>query len=158
MKIDIQVISNFLKRRQYSLATAESCTGGLIAAQLTEIPGSSGWFEGGIVTYSNRSKTEWLGVKENTLKQYGAVSEETAREMVEGLLKNSHAEMGIAVTGIAGPGGGSYEKPVGTVCFAWRLKMDTYAAVHHFHGDRSQVRQQSVATALGYLAQLCASE
>lgn len=138
-----------LKARGWTLALAESCTGGGAAAAITAIPGSSGWFERGFVTYSNASKIELLDVRPDTLQQYGAVSEDTAREMALGALTHSHADIAAAITGIAGPDGGTPEKPAGTVCFAWALKNGTAgSAVHHFPGDRETVRQLSVVTAL----------
>ena len=143
-----------LKRRGLKLATAESCTGGWIAQAVTSIAGSSDWFERGFVTYSNEAKKELLGVRPSTLSRHGAVSEETAREMASGALRRSRAQVAIAVTGIAGPGGGTPEKPVGMVCFAWALKKGaTRSAVRRFAGGRESVRRQSVAAALrGLLA------
>ena len=131
------------------LATAESCTGGWAAQALTSVAGSSEWFDRGFVTYTNRAKREMLGVKTAVLARHGAVSEQTARELAEGALAHSHAQVALAITGIAGPGGGTPEKPVGTVCFAWAGKQhETRSAQHHFTGDREAVRRQSVATAL----------
>lgn len=138
-----------LERRGWMLAAAESCTGGWVAQVITSLPGSSRWFERGLVTYSNDAKQELLGVRAETLERYGAVSEQTAREMAEGAVRHSHAAMGLAVTGIAGPGGGTPDKPVGTVCFAWAGKgLPTHSCTCHFSGDRHRVRQQSVITAL----------
>jgi nicotinamide-nucleotide amidase len=138
-----------LKRAGRSLATAESCTGGWLGAVLTSVPGSSLWYERGFVSYSNMSKREMLGVKTETLARHGAVSEQTARAMAEGALAASHADLTVAVTGIAGPGGGTPDKPVGTVCFAWAArKQPTRTATHHFSGDREAVRRKSVKTAL----------
>ncbi len=111
-----------LKSHGMMLATAESCTGGGVAQAITEVAGSSAWFERGFVTYSNLSKQQMLGVRESTLKQHGAVSEMTVREMVAGALQHSSAQVALAVSGIAGPDGGTAEKPVGTVWFAWGLK------------------------------------
>jgi len=131
------------------LATAESCTGGWVAQALTAIAGSSGWFERGFVTYSNAAKMEMLHVKANTLQAHGAVSEQVAGEMAVGALAHSHAQLAVAVTGVAGPGGGSPDKPVGTVCFAWaRTNRKVTAVTHHFSGDRENVRRQSVIAAL----------
>ena len=113
------VLAGRLTARNESLVTAESCTGGWIAKICTDLPGSSSWFERGFVTYSNASKQELLGVSARTLERHGAVSEATVREMVSGALRHSHAVWGLAVSGIAGPGGGSEDKPVGTVWFAW---------------------------------------
>ncbi|HTQ74679.1 MAG TPA: nicotinamide-nucleotide amidohydrolase family protein [Burkholderiales bacterium] len=138
-----------LKKRKLLLATAESCTGGWIAQAVTSVPGSSGWFERGFVTYSNEAKKGMLGVRASTLARHGAVSEETAREMARGALKRSRAQIAVAVTGVAGPGGGTRAKPVGMVCFAWALKKgDTQSTVRRFHGGRERVRRQSVAAAL----------
>jgi nicotinamide-nucleotide amidase len=133
-------------------ATAESCTGGLVAGAITDVPGSSAWFERGFVTYSNEAKVELLGVPEATLAQHGAVSEATARAMAEGALARSRAGLAVAITGIAGPGGGSAAKPVGTVCFAWAVRGDaTIATTRRFDGDRFAVRRAAVAAALAGL-------
>jgi nicotinamide-nucleotide amidase len=139
-----------LKAHQYKLVTAESCTGGLLAAAITSLPGSSLWFDRGFVTYSNLSKQQQLLVKPQTLEHYGAVSEQTAREMAEGALKNSNAHISLSVTGIAGPDGGSTDKPVGTVWFAWASSdiFETFAKVHYFKGDRSEIRRQATDFAL----------
>ena len=115
-------VGEALKAHGLMLATAESCTGGGVAQAITEVAGSSAWFERGFVTYSNLSKQQMLGVRESTLMQHGAVSEMTVREMVEGALKHSNAQVALAVSGIAGPDGGTPDKPVGTVWFAWGLK------------------------------------
>ncbi len=132
------------------LATAESCTGGWAAQVLTCVAGSSAWFERGFVTYSNAAKREMLGVQEETLRACGAVSEETAREMAAGALARSHAGIALAITGVAGPTGGSAAKPVGTVCFAWALRSGDAlrSETRRFHGDRDSVRRQSVVRAL----------
>lgn len=145
-----------LKQHDWTLALAESCTGGWAAQTVTAIPGSSAWFDRGFVTYSNDAKTEMLGVEPETLLHYGAVSEETARAMALGALQHSHAHIAAAITGIAGPDGGSAEKPVGTVCFAWASAGGiAHTATHHFAGDRQAVRRQSVEAALrGLLAYL----
>ncbi|MDR0563951.1 MAG: CinA family protein [Azoarcus sp.] len=142
--------------RGWTLATAESCTGGLLAGAITATPGSSAWFERGFVTYSNESKVELLGVNPTTLARHGAVSEEAAREMAEGALAHSYADVAIAITGIAGPDGGSAAKPVGTVWLAWRLRQesDTFTEVRCFPGDRETVRSCAVALALEHLANL----
>ncbi|HWS13585.1 MAG TPA: nicotinamide-nucleotide amidase [Rhodocyclaceae bacterium] len=138
-----------LKRRGLVLASAESCTGGWVAAAITTIAGSSEWFDRGFVTYSNQAKQDMLGVTPGTLERFGAVSEQTAREMVEGALAHSRADVALAITGIAGPGGGSPAKPVGTVCFAWAIAgQETRTATRHFAGDRTAVRRQSVEFAL----------
>ena len=138
-----------LKQKAWNLALAESCTGGMAAQYVTAIPGSSGWFERGFVTYSNAAKIELLDVHPDTLQKYGAVSEETAREMALGALRHSHAQIAAAITGIAGPDGGTPEKPAGTVCFAWALENGAvHSTVRHFAGDRATVRQLSIHTAL----------
>jgi nicotinamide-nucleotide amidase len=130
------------------LTTAESCTGGWVAQAITAIAGSSDWFDRGFVTYSNEAKQEMLGVRAETLKRHGAVSEETAREMAQGALSRSKATLALAVTGIAGPAGGSTEKPVGMVCFAWAGKQGASSETLRFSGDRESVRRQSVLHAL----------
>lgn len=141
-----------LKTLKLTLATAESCTGGGLSYWLTSVPGSSDWFERGFVTYSNKAKIEMLGVRAETLDQYGAVSEETALEMAEGILRYSHADLGIAITGIAGPAGGSQEKPVGTVWLAFSGKhFNTGSQCHVFTGDRQAIRLASIAKALEQL-------
>jgi nicotinamide-nucleotide amidase len=145
-----------LKSRRLMLATAESCTGGWIAEAVTMVPGSSDWFERGFVTYSYISKREMLGVKEATLEKHGAVSEEIVREMAAGALARSHAQVAVAVSGVAGPGGGTPDKPVGYVCFAWGRKGgNPRSEAKRFTGDREAVRRQSVEHALkGVLALL----
>jgi nicotinamide-nucleotide amidase len=138
-----------LQARKQSLALAESCTGGMAAQIVTAISGSSVTFERGFVTYSNAAKQELLGVRASTLATYGAVSEEVAREMALGALNHSHAQVAGSITGIAGPNGGSVDKPVGTVCFAWTgTAIDLHSITCHFTGDRHSIRQQSVATLL----------
>jgi len=137
-----------LKAARGMLVTAESCTGGWVAEAVTSIAGSSDWFERGFVTYSNASKEELLGVSADTLKEHGAVSEQTAREMAEGALARAKGTLALAITGVAGPGGGSREKPVGTVCFAWADEKKTVVETRHFSGDRESVRRQSVLRAL----------
>jgi nicotinamide-nucleotide amidase len=137
-----------LKAARAVLVTAESCTGGWVAQALTSIAGSSDWFERGFVTYSNDAKLELLGVRRKTLQDHGAVSEETAREMAQGALARGKGTLALAVTGVAGPGGGSREKPVGMVCFAWANKKKTVVETRHFSGDRESVRRQSVIHAL----------
>jgi len=144
-----------LRQRGLMLATAESCTGGWVAQAITAISGSSQWFERGFVTYSNAAKMELLGVNPATLEQHGAVSEPTVREMAQGALARSHAQVAVAVSGIAGPGGGSLEKPVGTVCLAWAGSgMDTRAQCLLFTGNREAVRRQAVAAVLRGLLDL----
>lgn len=133
------------------LVTAESCTGGWIAKCVTDIAGSSAWLERGFVTYSNEAKQEMLGVGAETLARHGAVSEPVVREMAIGALARSRATLAVAVSGIAGPGGGTPAKPVGTVCFAWAQAGQVEAETGLFHGNRDQVRQQSVEHALRLL-------
>lgn len=142
-------IGEALKARGWMLATAESCTGGGVAQAVTEIAGSSAWFERGFVTYANAAKVEVLGVREETLRAHGAVSELSVREMAEGAILHSHADVAVAISGIAGPGGGSPEKPVGTVWFAWSLRGGaTRARRYLIEGDRAEIRAQSVRIAL----------
>jgi nicotinamide-nucleotide amidase len=152
MEIDtllLREVVNVLKRQELMLATAESCTGGWVAQVITSVAGSSEWFERGFVAYTNLAKREMLGVSTTILSRYGAVSEQTARAMAEGALTHSHAQVALAITGIAGPSGGTPEKPVGTVCFAWAAKKrDTQSRKHVFTGDRENVRRQAVATSL----------
>lgn len=143
------LVGTRLKASARLLVTAESCTGGWIAQAVTAIAGSSDWFERGYVTYSNESKQELVGVQPATLARYGAVSEETAREMAAGALGASRASVALAVTGIAGPSGGSPEKPVGMVCFSWALREGALKSeTRRFAGDRGEVRRQSVIRAL----------
>ncbi len=136
----------------WTLATAESCTGGWIAKALTDVAGSSGWFGWGVVTYSNPAKTELLGVSEDSLARHGAVSETVVREMAAGALAASGADIAVAVSGVAGPDGGTADKPVGTVWFAWSRRHgngeETLAERRQFDGDRESVRRQSVCHAL----------
>ena len=145
-----------LKAHRLMLTTAESCTGGWVSEAVTMVPGSSEWFERGFVTYTYISKREMLGVKEDTLAKHGAVAEEVVREMVEGAIARSHAQVAVAVSGIAGPGGGTPGKPVGTVCLAWGMKDGKrHSETKHFPGDREAVRRRSVEQALkGVLAML----
>lgn len=135
-----------LKARNLKLALAESCTGGMVAEAVTRIAGGSAWFDCGFVTYSNQAKIDLLGVSPETLEKFGAVSEQTAVEMVLGALKPSHAHIAGSITGIAGPDGGSAQKPVGTVCFAWgNLNQPASTTTQHFTGNRQQIRQQAAA-------------
>lgn len=138
-----------LKAKGLKLAAAESCTGGWVAQAVTSVPGSSGWFDRGFVTYSNEAKCEMLGVRPEALAVHGAVSEATARGMAAGAIGHSGAGVALAVTGVAGPTGGSVEKPVGTVCFAWALRGGRVESeTRRFEGDRESVRRQSVIRAL----------
>jgi len=145
-----------LKAQELKLATAESCTGGWVAQVVTAVSGSSEWFDRGFVTYSNDAKREMLGVRAETLAARGAVSEHTAREMAAGALDRSDAGVAVAVTGVAGPTGGSPEKPVGMVCFAWALRDGRVESeTHRFEGDREAVRRASVVRSLqGVLARV----
>ena len=137
-----------LKARGLKLATAESCTGGWVAQVVTSVSGSSEWFDRGFVTYSNEAKREMLGVQAETLSAHGAVSEHTAREMACGALGRSGAGVAVAVTGVAGPTGGSPEKPVGTVWFGWSVGGELRTERRHFEGDRAAVRAATVHHAL----------
>ena len=142
-------LGEYLSANSGLLATAESCTGGGIATAVTDIAGSSGWFERGFVTYSNLAKSDMLGVLPATLAQFGAVSEEVARAMALGALAHSTATISVAVTGVAGPGGGSAEKPVGMVCFGWAgAGGEVLTVTRNFSGDRDSVRRQAVICAL----------
>lgn len=143
-----QQVGAALKARGLKLATAESCTGGWVSMALTAVAGSSDWFERGYVTYSNAAKREELGVREETLRRQGAVSEETAREMAAGATRKAGVQAALAITGIAGPTGGSAAKPVGTVCFAWAHGGKISSETKRFDGDRESVRRQSVLHAL----------
>ncbi len=150
-----QKLGSRLARHGLVMTTAESCTGGWIAKVMTDIPGSSGCFDRSFITYSNASKQEMLGVKASTLQAFGAVSEQTVREMVAGALERSGASIAVAVSGIAGPGGGTAEKPVGTICLAWgREGREIVSARERLKGDREQVRRQAVAQALEGLLRL----
>jgi nicotinamide-nucleotide amidase len=139
----------------WRLVTAESCTGGWIAKTITDIPGSSRWLEGGFVTYSNQAKQDLLAVRSDTLATHGAVSDAVVREMASGALSRSRVQVAVAVSGIAGPGGGSSDKPVGTVWLAWAIAGQAQiSACRLFHGDREAVRRQAVAEALKGLIDL----
>lgn len=153
--VRVRTLATRLLRQQQTLATAESCTGGLIASALTALPGSSAWFERGWVTYSNTAKTEELGVDTTLLAQHGAVSEAVAAAMANGARHCAHTDLALSVTGIAGPEGGTAEKPVGTVCFGWAMSTQTLTETAHFTGDRQQIRTQAVVYALtGLIAHL----
>ncbi len=149
-----EALGRALRVRGYRLVTAESCTGGWLAQAVTAVPGSSEWFERGFVVYSNDAKRELLGVRAETLDRCGAVSWETAAEMAGGALRASHADVSVAITGIAGPDGGSRDKPVGTVCLAFAGgAIPPTERVFHFEGDRETVRRQAVLAALGGLVE-----
>ena len=149
-------VAEQLLSKKLLMATAESCTGGLIAAACTDLAGSSVWFERGFVSYSNAAKTELLGVPADLIEAHGAVSEPVVRAMVEGALRHSRAQVAVAVTGVAGPGGGSPDKPVGTVWFGWATPDGVVTDKRCFDGDRQQVREATVQHALLRLKQLLA--
>ena len=143
-----ETLARLLLNRGWMLATAESCTGGMIAARCTDLAGSSAWFDRGFVTYSNAAKSELLGVSPELIAQQGAVSETVARAMAEGAVRRSGVQAAIAVTGIAGPTGGSLDKPVGTVWFAWALPGHLESECVHWSGNRQAVREQTTDHAL----------
>jgi len=147
-----------LADKSLMLATAESCTGGLVAAAITDVSGSSGWFERGFVTYSNEAKSTMLGVPAKLIRDHGAVSEEVARSMAEGALLNSRAQVALSVTGVAGPNGGTPEKPVGMVCFGWSNRITTHTETQRFRGDRGQIRRQAAEHAMRGLLDLIRNE
>ncbi|MFZ1850843.1 MAG: CinA family protein [Nitrosomonas sp.] len=150
-----QQVGKALSQQGMMLVTAESCTGGWLGQAITAVSGSSAWYDRGFITYSNLSKQETLGVQSATLEKFGAVSSQTAQEMVSGALNRSHAHIGVSITGIAGPGGGTIEKPVGMVCFAWATKNGSVQKkIQNFNGDRDTIRFKSVETALNGLLML----
>ncbi|WP_087018125.1 nicotinamide-nucleotide amidase [Thaumasiovibrio subtropicus] len=150
-----QQLGKALADRGWVLATAESCTGGGVATAVTDIAGSSAWFDRAFVTYSNEAKMEMLGVKADTLIQFGAVSEPVVEEMSQGALSRSHADISVAISGIAGPGGGSDEKPVGTVCFGFATRQgESTVTTCIFAGDRAQVRTEAIEYALKSLIKM----
>ena len=153
----VQAVADTLLRRQWMLATAESCTGGMVAAACTDLAGSSAWLERGFVTYSNAAKTQMLGVDAQLIAAHGAVSEPVARAMAQGALQHSAAQVALAITGVAGPGGGSVAKPVGTVWFAFAGPWGVHSEVQHFGGDRAAVRQAAALHALLRLNAHCAA-
>lgn len=150
----VEQLAAKLLQRQRMLSTAESCTGGLIAGACTDLSGSSNWFERGFVTYSNAAKSELLGVPPALIDAHGAVSEEVARAMAEGAVKHSHAQVAVAVTGVAGPTGGTAEKPVGLVWFGFALPGQVLTEKMNFAGDRAAVRAATVHHALSRLLEL----
>ncbi|MGK0296640.1 MAG: nicotinamide-nucleotide amidase [Gammaproteobacteria bacterium] len=151
----LQQLAQQLLARDIMVVVAESCTGGGIANAMTSLPGSSAWFERGYVAYSNEAKKENLSVTDETLIKFGAVSIETAIAMADGALVNSHAEVSVAVTGIAGPDGGTEDKPVGTVCFAWAAQGSSPISTSTvFSGDRESIREQAILMALQGLQEL----
>lgn len=152
LKDKVSVLATLLESREYMMATAESCTGGLLAKAATDQAGSSAWFSRGIVSYSNFSKHELLGVSLSTIETYGAVSRQTVEAMVDGLLKSEEVSVGVSISGLAGPGGGSLEKPVGTVWIAWKmLDNDVISRCFMFSGDRETIRYQAALEAINGL-------
>jgi len=151
-------VSDLLLEKGWLLATAESCTGGMISAACTDLAGSSNWFERGFVTYSNEAKTDMLGVDAALIAAHGAVSEEVARAMAAGAITRSRARVAVAVTGVAGPTGGSRAKPVGTVWFGFMVDGQPSSELQRFSGDRAAVRAATVQHALQRLVQLLASK
>ena len=152
-------VAKLLIARGWTLALAESCTGGLVCAALTDLAGSSDWFERGYITYSNQAKTECLDVAAETIESFGAVSEQVAKAMSEGAQKNAGVNVSVSITGIAGPAGGSIEKPVGTVCFGWTITKENLVAMTicktmQFSGDRQAVREQARDYTLSELIKL----
>ncbi len=147
----ITVLAAQLRQRQWLLSTCESCTGGLIAKQLTDLAGSSEWFAGGLVTYTNASKTRLASVAADLIETHGAVSEPVAEAMAIGCHQALDSDVALSVTGIAGPGGAVAGKPVGTVCFGWALPDGVWTTTQHFDGDRRQVRERSMVFALQQL-------
>jgi nicotinamide-nucleotide amidase len=155
----VTTLAEILQSKNWKMSAAESCTGGLVCASLTEVAGSSEWFERGYITYSNEAKMECLGVPGKLLEVYGAVSEEVAKAMAEGALIKAGVNAALSITGIAGPSGGSKEKPVGMVCFGWAIRNDAgdnrvVAKTIYFDGDRQNVRQQACDYALSELTKL----
>ena len=144
-----------LTEKGWMLATAESCTGGMIAAACTDLAGSSQWFDRGFVTYSNEAKTEMLGVPAELIAKHGAVSEEVVRAMAEGAIRHSRAQVSIAVTGVAGPGGGSVEKPVGTVWVGWCVGRSIHSMPLNLQSTRAQIRKETASHALKTLLTTC---
>ena len=152
--VSIGLLADLMLKNGLFIATAESCTGGMIAAACTDLAGSSAWFERGFVTYSNAAKTELLGVDAALIAQHGAVSEPVARAMAFGAIRHSQAQVSVAVTGVAGPTGGSPDKPVGTVWFAWSVCGSLQSEMMCFNGDRASVRQATVHHAISKLLTL----
>jgi nicotinamide-nucleotide amidase len=150
-----QELASVLIKNNWCLSTAESCTGGMVAASITELAGSSEWFERGYVTYSNQAKSQDIDVSQNLIEQHGAVSDQVARAMALGAKQNSGSDIALSITGIAGPTGGSPEKPIGTVCFAWALANDQMISeTKYFEGDRQKIRQQACDFSLRKLLSL----
>lgn len=147
-----------LAQQKLTLATAESCTGGLLAKLVTDISGSSAVFMGGVVSYSNLMKMKWLNVREETLTKFGAVSAETVAEMLEGIQQATDCDLALAVSGVAGPTGGSSEKPVGTVFIGWKIRERSEVGRYRFDGDRASVRKQSAITAFRRMLEMLDAE
>lgn len=147
----LQILANKAISQHKIIATAESCTGGGIAESITSLAGSSAWFAGSIVSYSNALKQNLLGVKEQTLIEHGAVSEQTVREMLVGILTLSDVNLGLSISGIAGPDGATQEKPVGTIWMAWGNSDQIQTQCFHFHGDRQSIREQAKYQAIKLL-------
>ena len=151
----VELLGEYLSAHSLTITTAESCTGGSLSEAITSVAGSSAWFEFGFVTYANRAKINLLGVPKTLLDTHGAVSAEVAAAMAEGAAKEAYADIGVAITGIAGPGGGTPDKPVGTVFVSWTLAGgNTVTEYRMFRGDRATVRQQSVVFAVSHLIDL----
>lgn len=145
-------LGDFLHKTHARIVTAESCTGGWLAQSITDIAGSSVWFDRGFITYSNASKTDMLNVQSETIEKFGAVSAEVVRQMLQGALRNSQADYAIAITGVAGPTGGTAQKPVGSVYIAWQKRTQpAVITLEHFNGDRQEIRQQAVYKALSLI-------
>jgi nicotinamide-nucleotide amidase len=151
----VETLSILLQAKKFTLTTAESCTGGLLAATITHRPGTSTMFERGFITYSNESKTEMLGVPKEVIEKYGAVSSETAQAMAQGALEHSKAQVAVSVTGIAGPDGGSEQKPVGLVYIGYAIKNEMAGSIEHrFTGNRKQVQMETTLSALKHLIRI----
>ena len=153
-----QEIIQFMTEHKLTLSAAESCTGGMFSARVINTPGASAVYEAGFVTYANKAKHKLIGVKKKTLKEYSAVSKETAKEMVKGTLKATGADYAVSITGIAGPGGGTVEKPVGLVYIGCGRKHHIVVKQYHFSGDRTQIREASVENALLQLWEVLAED
>ena len=154
--LEVLLLADLLQKKRWMLATAESCTGGMISAACTDLAGSSNWFERGFVSYSNDAKTELLGIDAALIARHGAVSEAVVRAMAAGAISHSKAQVGVAVTGVAGPTGGTRAKPVGTVWFGWSVRGAVTTEMIHFAGDRAAVRAATVNHALRRLIELIA--
>lgn len=152
--LELEQVAHILRARGETLGTAESCTGGLASVWLTNLPGSSKWFKGGVITYANELKTRFLGVSEEILREHGAVSEESAKAMAKGAILALQVTHSIAITGIAGPSGGSEEKPVGTVWLGASINGEIHAKRFLFPGDRAEIRARAAQTALLWLLSL----